>query len=610
MKSSIQKDFDLGNLCIAAARSRLVLERQRRVMVAMVRDYAGPYWGAEWSGSYKTQPINLLGLYTAITLRGLVSKNPRAMVSSFIPEAKPVVAAMEDWFNQHVEDIDLQKTLKRCYLDGMFTMMIAKVALCGPLDSAMAGWNCKSGDPFAERIDFDDYVYDIHARDISESWQGHRFRVPLDLAKHFYGKKAKDLEETDDRLYNVEGDERISVLGRGMYGDNNEYRPMVDLWEFWLPLEGVVVTVRDEALGGPSAGIANSKMGDYKAQALKVQRWIGPPKGPYYTGSFITINGNAQGKGPLQDMWDLHEAVNNLGRKQIEQARRQKQVLFVSGGADADGNRLLKTDDGEATRIDNPQSISQVDFGGPNNQNYVLMNDLIQRASWLGGNFEVKGGLSPQGRTATQENILNANSSASSQDLASTATDFAASLMKAILWFHHHHPTNHMNAPWAPKGLPEMKVPRMVSPQDRQQIPWETLHIKVDPYSMEYQTPQERMAKLSQVMQQFLVPLAPVAAQAGRQLDFDVLLSKVGKYMDDPDFEEIMGGHAPPPQEQAPGQGGAEPLASPGSQETTHVRVNAPGRTQQGDQMNLRNALLGVNQGGQHSNGKPSMAGA
>lgn len=602
MRSSSEKDFDLGNLCIAAARARLVLARQRQIMVDMVRDYSGPYWGAEWESGRNTQPINLIGLYVAITLRGLISKNPRAMLGTFSPEASSVVSTLEDWFNTHVDKIDLAKTLKRTYLDMMFTMGIVKTGLCTPLDAAMAGWGVQAGEPFTERIDFDDYVYDIHARDISESWQAHRIRVPLDLAKKFYGKKAKDLEESEDRLFNMEGDERISVLGRGMYGDNNEYRPMVDLWEFWLPWEGVTVVVRDEFLGGSSHGIATNRMGEFKAQALKVQPWIGPPKGPFRTKSFITINGNAMGKGPVQDLWDLHNAVNNIGRKQIEQARRQKEVIFVQGGADADGNRLLATSDGEAARCDNPQSIVATKWGGPNNENYVLMNDLIQRCSWIGGNFEVRGGLSPQGKTATQENILNQNSAGTDADMQSIAADFAAEIMHDICWWHYHHPHNTMAAPWSPKGHPELKVQRLLTPQQRQQIPWETLHLKVDPYSMGHQNPQQRMATLNQVLQ-MMAPFAPLAAQVGRQLDFNALLAKIGKYTDDPDLEAIWGTQAVAPEGADMGQGG-------GPQETTHVRKNEPGRTMQGDQMNLRNALLGVNQGGQHSNGKPKMVGA
>jgi hypothetical protein len=607
VRSESQKDFDLGNLCIAAARARLVLQRQRQVMVEMVRDYAGPYWGAEWQAGYQTQPINILGLYTSITLRGLISKNPRVMLSTFVPQAKPVVAAMEEWFNNHVEKINFSKTLRRIFLDMMFVMGIAKVGITNPMDSIMSGRVLKAGEPFVDRIDLDDYVYDIHARDISESWQGHRFRVPLDLAKKFFGKKAADLEASDDRLFNAEGDERINVLGRGMYGDNDEYRPMVDLWEIYLPWEGLVVTLRDECLGGPSAGVASAKMGEYKARALKQQRWLGPPRGPYHTKSFITINGNAMGKGPLQDIWDMHGSVNNLARKLIEQGRRQKQVLMVRGGADADGNRVIKTNDGEATRVDNPQDINQVEFGGPNNQIFVLMNDLIQRASWVGGNLEVRGGLSPQGKTATQENILNSNSQGVDVDMQATAVDFTAEICESLLWFHHHHPENRMLAPWAPKGLPEMAVTRVVGPEHRVQVPWEQLHLKVDPYSMTHQTPQQRMASLMQVLQTVLVPLAPVAAQAGRQLDFDTLLAKIGKYLDDPDFEEIMSGQAPPPQEQQPNADLAQPG---GNKTTTHVRENMPGRTQQGDQLNLRNALMGVNPGGASSNGKHSMAGA
>ncbi len=63
---------------------------------------------------------------------------------------------------------------------------------------------------------------------------------------------------------------------------------------------------------------------------------------------------------------------------------------------------------------------------------------------------------------------------------------------------------------------------------------------------------------------------------------------------DEPDLEDLIH-FQEPPQEAPPGP---QQPGQAGPQTTTHVRENMPGRTQQGDQMNLRNSLLGVNAGG------------
>src|ERR1019366_2660109 len=112
--------------------------------------------------------------------------------------------------------------------------------------------------------------------------------------------------------------------------------------------------------------------------------------------------------------------------KLIRQADRQKELTFVQGAADQDGNRVVKGNDGDAIKVDNPAGIETRSMGGVNQQNYVFVNDMIQRESWLMGNLEVMGGLSPQGKTATQEKILNQNSSGSIADMQDATVQFSA----------------------------------------------------------------------------------------------------------------------------------------------------------------------------------------
>lgn len=597
-----EKDLDLGRLCVAINRSRLALARQRQVRVDMVRDYAGPYWGAEWEalGSLrKSQPINVLALYVTVVGRSIISKNPKVLLSTFNKQHKPVVSAMQSWCNRELERSGFETTLKRAVLDAFWSLGVIKVALATPGDAAASSWKLKAGHPFAQRVDFDDFAFDIKCRDLREAyWIAHRFRVPLDAAQAFYGKKA-NLEADIEPLYNLEGDERINVMGKGTYGDTEDYDDFVTLWEVYDRRHKVIVTLNDAYLGGAES----QQAGDYRAKALKVQRWLGPDEGPYHFLGFGTVPGNAMPVGPLQNIWDLHDATNRIFRKLIRQAERQKEITFYQSNPE-DAERVKNAADGDFCKVENPQMIQKVEFGAPNQQNWVLGNDLFRYASLLAGNLETAGGLAPQAKTAHQEAQLDRNSSGMLSDLAQTANNYTSKVLEAMCWYWHHHPSQMMTSEFALPGLPNISITRRVQPQQRFAIPFEDMDIKVDPYSMTHKTPDQRLATLNQIVTQILIPMAQIAQSQGVAFNMKAYLQKVAELTDEPFVNEIVQMSEPPQESGGIGSGEGAPPAPGGERRT--IRENVPMRTQQGDRMNLQNALMGVDQGGA-SNGKPKM---
>ncbi len=564
-----ERDFDIGRLAAAMQRARLVLRTPRQHRFDMVRQYVGRRWSEE--GSITTVPCNLLSAYVSIVSRKLVPENLRFMLSTWKRQARPVVNAMESWMNLEVENIKLKNTFERIVIDSLFSVGICKVALATPADAALTGWVSSAGQPMAERVDLDDLVFDVHARDFSEcGFIGHRFRAPLSVIRKskIYSKDRKELQPEWDRIYNMEGDERIGLLGRTtLGGDQEEYEDFVDLWEVYLPRHKVVLTLRDDnltgAMGGPSADTNYGK-------ALRIQPWIGPKWGPYHFLGMMTVPGNPMPKAPLQDLFDLHLSINNILRKILRQAERMKQVTFVQGGANEDGTRLLELNDGDIGRIDNPDKIKQIDVSGPNQQLYMIFEAMKQLFSWLSGNLDVMGGLSPQGDTATQENLLNANSSGTITNMQQRVLNFISDVGKSLCWYWHNHPTQVMRSEYHAPGLQGVSITRRVHPagqsvgrrgqkrmaRDHQ---FEDMDVRVDPYSMQHATPQQRLQMLNQIVQQTYAPMAQMFQQQGISLDMNEYLHKVGKYMDDPDLEQILTVQEPPQQKPAQRQQGPAP---------------------------------------------------
>src|SRR5207253_775171 len=139
---------------------------------------------------------------------------------------------------------------------------------------------------------------------------GHRYRAPLEVIRNskIYSKGRKDLSPSTDTAYNLEGDERISMIGRTYLGmDSEEFEDFVDLWEVYLPRHRMVLTLIDDQLTGASkTGMTNGSPAD----ALRAQHWLGPETGPYHLLSYGMVPGNAMPKAPIMDLIDLHIFAN------------------------------------------------------------------------------------------------------------------------------------------------------------------------------------------------------------------------------------------------------------------------------------------------------------
>ncbi|HYE77729.1 MAG TPA: hypothetical protein VEI97_07070, partial [bacterium] len=345
---------------------------------------------------------------------------------------------------------------------------------------------------------------DVHARDFREAgFLGHRYRVPLETVKDskLYSKARKDLQPSAHSPYNLEGDERVGVMGRGHRAGDEEFEDFVDLWEVYVPRKRLVLTLADEHVSGDCY------------EPLREQEWLGPDCGPYHILGLGVVPGNAMPKAPMQDLRDLAELANNLWRKLEAQARRQKEVLLVSRGADADGKRTVDASDGEAIGVDRPEATRAVSYGGPNQMNLAMFLQTKDLFSWLSGNLDILGGLGAQSPTATQDRMLDQNSSRAVSDMQDRVVTYTAGVVKALCWYWFHDPRKVMRTKYSPPGMPEVTTERRVTPEQRMQTRWADLDIGIHPYSMQHSTPQGRAAALNQMVQQVIIPLMPILAQ-------------------------------------------------------------------------------------------------
>lgn len=579
-------DIDFARLTDAMrySRRRLLAFRQERTNA--VREYVGRHYSD--GGAEHRVPVNLLARFVQVMARSLVPNTPRMMLTTKVKEMVPAVSAMEEWHNKRIEEMHFAETLRRWVVDSMFCLGIIKVALGTPADAAMSGYVSPAGVPFAEIVDVDDFVFDAGSRDLRRaSFAGHVLRMPYDVAMkldYFDGAAKKWLRGSvvaGNRIATEDGDERISTVGGGYEGSgySRDFEEMVDLWEVYLPRMKKVVTLCSSSGGVP----------DPSCPPLRVQEWVGPDCGPFHYLALMPVPGNAMPKAPIHDLIDLHEFVNHGYRKLANQMARQKTVVPVRGAAVDDGKRIIQANDGDMIQCENAEGVKELSYGGPNPVNANFTVHLADTFNKMAGNLDLLSGSNQQSKTATQDRILNENASAGVQDWQEQTVSGIAAVADAMNWFWWYHPQEVMQSSRSLPGAEDISITRRLHPGGQYppgQKPgltrdgrYEDLRLKIDPYSLVYRTPQQRLTFLSGLVKD-LAPMFPILAQQGVQFDAMAYLKKVAQYADEPDVTTLFTVVEPTMPTQGPGEGGMSDPRMPTQTSREYVRRSVGQDTQ------------------------------
>jgi hypothetical protein len=78
-----------------------------------------------------------------------------------------------------------------------------------------------------------------------------------------------------------------------------------------------------------------------------------------------------------------------------------------------------------------------------------------------------------------------------------------------------------------------------LTPEERQYDFFEH-EIEIEPYSMVFQTPQQRSQQLSQLMMSTLLPAQPMLQQQGLSIDFTQYVKMLAQYMNLPELNDLV----------------------------------------------------------------------
>lgn len=577
-ETKIKLNFEIMDLSEAAGYSYDQLRPFRENRFDALQEYVGKHYSD--NGSDDRVPIPLLELAVNIYMQSLVANNPRVMIETGQPKLRELVERFKIALNHLIsKEIDLEDTLSKGTKSALFTLGIVKVGL-NATQVEYLGSLFDSGQPYAEFVSLDNWVHDMTSDDFRQcQFMADRYTMTKVHAQEIFNKNKDGITAQADLFYTEETAHQITdenTPGR------KEFKERAAVWDIWLPEEKQVVTVLDT--GDPY---------DPFGEVLAVVDWYGVETGPYHILGFEDVESNTMPLSPVSQWRDLHELANKLFRKLGRQAERQKTFTAVSPQNLKDGERVVDVNDGEVIPIDNPDKLKEVKAGGIAPENLAFLLQVKDLFSYMAGNLDLLGGLAPQSDTVGQDTLLSAGASKRMQRMKNSVYKWTAGICKALGFYLYTDPLIDMPVVKRIPGLDDISVTERFGPDDeRNEADFCEYNMTIEPYSLQNQSPEQKLIALRTIFGEMIMPLLPQMAQAGIILDFEQWFRTIGELGNVPELNKILiytdPKHQPPMVGQPPGQ--------PANTKRTYERISRPGASRQGKDQIMAENLLGNKQ--------------
>ncbi len=564
LRSGIQKSYK-------------AMEKARAERIDAIKQYVGVHYGPE--GADKKVPLNLLELAISIYLRQLAAKAPRVLCSTRFVELRPTAANLELALNHLIQEIDLESSQKSVVLNAMFGIGVMKIGLERAYEVEVDGVFHDIGQPFADSVDLDDFVFDHTAKRWEQcAYIGDKYKFPVDFVRscELYNKEARE-KVKPGLAEGIKAQAQASNISQaGAKVGEDDFEDKVELWDIYLPRENRILTL---VAGQPDL------------PPLIDEQWQGPECGPYLICTFGEVPNNLYPLPPVAVWRDLHDLCNAVFRKLGRQAERQKTLLMVQKGGEFDGKQTVNADDGEAIAVQNPANVKETRLGGADQMGLAFLLQCKQMFSANAGNLEILGGLSPQSQTLGQDQLLNTNASKRIAEMQDRTVAFSKKVIRALAWYLWYSP--HIEVPLS-KPIPgtDLTIPVNFTSEDREGD-YLDYNLDINPYSLQDETPSARLQLLNQIITQVLPSVAPFLQAQGGTINTQKLFSMISDLTGYSELDELISFAMPMEPQGEPI--GTPPSTKPAVTTRRYERVNRPGATQQGQDQVMAQLAMGGN---------------
>ena len=574
----------------AIRRSYEGMEWWRRLNKNMVAEYAGPGYG---ESTLHDKPANKLKQAIKAYVTLLAANRPTVEMRAMRPQLEAFANTFEFAINDLVKEIGLEYTLRRWMLDALLNghgVVKVHLADAGPVQFETDIW-MDPGVVFASNVSCDDYVVDMSAKKDSEAkFKGDMYRIPFaDLEQGIedgiYLPHAEEIRPSSKM--EVSGD-RAEDISRGTAVDEDEFEPMVDLADVWVPRDGMIYTFpvkqrREFVLYG---------------EPIAEMEW-NYDHGPYVDLVFEEVPDNILGASFAQELSKLDRMINSLMRKADDQADRQKEILgYTPAGAQTTKN-VVRASDGDSVLMESTSEAKVFQFGGVNPGNQAFTSGLMDLFDMQAGNLTALLGLGSQAETLGQEQLIHQAGSRMVGQMQYRMVDATTRLVKTLgfmLWYDEF---KTITGQWEVPGTDGVSVTMQWEPGDREGnlLDYE---FEIGVYSMQYRPPSARVQSMNALLQQVHIPLYEAIASQGGAIDFQALNDIYAKDLDLPDMRKVITWANPRPQDEG------DPrlsLRKPNSSTRTYIRKGQSSRPETQNNVEQQQAWLSA--AGKGNQGQP-----
>jgi hypothetical protein len=518
-----------GRLLKAVKTSREAMQPFRRVRKELVRDYVGS-WYSETGARNKTL-VNLMNQTARIYTIALAANNPQVLVTTPREMNVPFARRFEVNLNHLISDMNLEQTFRAIVLDAFFCMGCGVVMMRdtdtrfhGLLESEEDVW-LDPGEPWLNRVPLDELILDMSARELTKMrYCGHRYRADFEKVKDEpgYDKKVKaKLTPTRRGQSETEGSARDVQAGEGWVEDD-DLKDMIWLQDIWIAENNTVATLAVDQAELPP---------------LIEREWTGSQAGPYKFLSLGDVPDNIIPASPAVNLKGMHDLQNRLHRRMEDDsdAHRTVNAYPPSGSEDAEKIRTAKRN--SWVRVGDPSSINQIEVGGIDQRDMALATFIQGEYDRFAGNLQAMGGLGPQSSTVGQEELIHGAVSRNEADMRIATVNFASECildLGRLMW---EDQTLEMQTS-IPVGNTGISVSADWTP-DIRSGEFEDYDFKVEPYSMVFKTPEQKLQELFQVLQQ-IAPLWPMFQASGATLDAEAIVDEIARLKNRPEFKRFI----------------------------------------------------------------------
>jgi hypothetical protein len=299
------------------------------------------------------------------------------------------------------------------------------------------------------------------------------------------------------------------------------------------------------------------------------------------------VEGNSMPLAPALTWKPLHEMANSVFRQIHRQAERSKQIGIVPNNNEDDARKIMDAKDGEVVSAADPQAIVEQQYGGIDQRNFAYFMQLKKEFSWAAGNLDTLGGLGSMANTATQDQILNTNSSARITAMSARVSEFTKRVVTDFAYWMWTDPAITyeviLQSPMGP-------IPSVLQPDERG-YDFFLNELELQPYSMTEQPPSAKLSQVSQVMTQIILPMAPMLQESGITPNVPEFLKLIARYSNMPEIADLVTVNGQPLQMGTPDVSKKTPMTPP-VKVSTENRVSRGAGGMQGDETTLINQMM------------------